>query len=48
MTRKHAIKEPVAPNPFEAFKLAVYRFGVAELAAELGVMFQLDLTEPGQ
>ncbi len=36
MTRKHAIKEPVAPNPFEAFKLAVYRFGVAELAAELG------------
>ena len=36
MTRKHAIKAPVAPNPFEAFKLAVYRFGVAELAAQLG------------
>lgn len=36
MTRKHAIKQPVAPNPFEAFKLAVYRFGVVELAAELG------------
>lgn len=36
MTRKHAIKDTAAPNPFDAFKLAVYRFGVVELAAELG------------
>lgn len=36
MTRKREIEALAAPNPFEAFKLAVYRFGVAELAAELG------------
>ncbi len=33
MPRKHASKALAAPNPFEAFKLAVYRFGVAELDA---------------
>lgn len=39
MNRKHASapKAPQVPvSPFEAFKLAVYRYGVAELAAELG------------
>lgn len=38
MNRKRAAaaKGPVPISPFEAFKLAVYRYGVAELAAELG------------
>ena len=37
MTRKHAAARASAPlSPFEAFKLVVYRFGVAEMAAELG------------
>lgn len=39
MPRKHATTDnkPAGPvSPFEAFRLAVYRFGVVELAAELG------------
>ncbi len=40
MSRKHAQHgaqgRDVPASPFEAFKLAVYRYGVPELAAELG------------